>query len=273
MSSIILAQRTQCQLASQEVSLTVRRPRMFYSRSMDSDLQTLLLNDTIPFRHRGTKADLGVIEQIFQRQDYHLQRVPHARELVAVYQSIEAEGKEPLVLDCGANIGASALFFHMTFPTAQVLAVEPEAGNFAVLTANIEELSGVSALQAAISSQGQSQVQVVDPGEGEWGYRTASSAPVGSRACHTVRTVSIPELIDGSEAVPFLLKIDIEGAESELFTQNTDRFCEFPLIIIELHDWMLPGTANSRPFLRWHAEQDRDFVLAGENVFSVRNPL
>ena len=84
-------------------------------------------------------------------------------------------------------------------------------------------------------------------------------------------TVSIPELVDASKATPFLLKIDIEGAEEELFSQNTDRLAAFPLIIIELHDWMLPGRASSRPFLRWHAEQDRDFVLAGENVFSVRN--
>ena len=83
---------------------------------------------------------------------------------------------------------------------------------------------------------------------------------------------TIAELLEATSSVPFLLKIDIEGAEADVFSQNTDCFDRFPLIIIELHDWMLPGQANSQAFLRWHAGLDRDFVLAGENVFSVRNP-
>ena len=37
-----------------------------------------------------------------------------------------------------------------------------------------------------------------------------------------------------------LIKIDIEGGESELFEKNIEWIEKFPLIIIELHDWMLP---------------------------------
>mgnify|MGYP000361339186 CR=1 FL=1 len=36
-----------------------------------------------------------------------------------------------------------------------------------------------------------------------------------------------------------LLKIDIEGAEKELFSENTDYWLgKVNMIIIELHDWM-----------------------------------
>ena len=36
-------------------------------------------------------------------------------------------GKRPLIVDAGANIGASAAFFAMTYPTAKIVAIEPEA--------------------------------------------------------------------------------------------------------------------------------------------------
>jgi len=59
--------------------------------------------------------------------------------------------------------------------------------------------------------------------------------------------------------------------ENELFSCNTGWVDSFPLLVIELHDRMLPGTANSRNFLRTAASLDRDFVHFGENVFSISN--
>jgi len=71
---------------------------------------------------------------------------------------------------------------------------------------------------------------------------------------------------------PFIAKIDIEGAEEELFSADTGWVDEFPLLIIELHDGLIPTSASSRNFLRCMAERDRDFVYWGENVFSIANP-
>jgi hypothetical protein len=45
------------------------------------------------------------------------------------------------------------------------------------------------------------------------------------------------------------------------------------VLVIELHDWMLPRAANSGPFLREIAVRDRDFVYHGENIFSISNQL
>jgi hypothetical protein len=45
----------------------------------------------------------------------------------------------------------------------------------------------------------------------------------------------------------------------------------FPLLVIELHDWLLPGQSTSRNFLREIALRDRDFVYRGENIFSIAN--
>jgi hypothetical protein len=69
------------------------------------------------------------------------------------------------------------------------------------------------------------------------------------------------------------VKIDIEGAEAELFSANTEWVDQTPLIIIELHDWLLSRQGISRNFLRCVSSLDRDFVHIGENIFSVKNDL
>ena len=68
-----------------------------------------------------------------------------------------------------------------------------------------------------------------------------------------------------------IAKIDIEGAETELFSQSTVWIDHFPLVIVELHDWMMPGQARSRAFLQAISSRDRDFVQIRENSFSIRN--
>jgi hypothetical protein len=45
------------------------------------------------------------------------------------------------------------------------------------------------------------------------------------------------------DATPFLMKIDVEGAESDLFQTPYAGFQRFPALAIELHDWILPGRA------------------------------
>ncbi|QKT03354.1 FkbM family methyltransferase [Ectothiorhodospiraceae bacterium 2226] len=54
-----------------------------------------------------------------------------------------------MILDTGANIGTSALYFAQRYPRAR-LAVEPEDGNFALLETNTRHLPNVTALKAAV---------------------------------------------------------------------------------------------------------------------------
>lgn len=219
------------------------------------------------FRHRGTRADLGVISQIFEAQDYSLRRLQRGAELQGLYDRIAAAGGVPLVLDAGANIGASVLYFAHAFPRVHIAALEPARNNFELLQANAAGLD-VDARCAAIGAA-DGETALVDPGEGEWGYRTAADG-AGER----VRVISATRLVAEKRAagqVPFIAKIDIEGGEAELFSRDTDWVDLFPLLVIELHDWLLPRAGTSRNFLRCIAGRDRDFVYRGENVFSIAN--
>ena len=235
--------------------------------------RNLLINDTINFKHRGTDSDFGVIRQVFENQDYSLDGLARAGPVFRCARDILSQGKKPLIIDCGANIGASAVYFDMMFGGSSIIAVEPDQKNYELLEINAQPFPNISPVHAAVSCKGGGKLQVVDPGTGEWGYRTAAIDEKSEVQGESVDTVSIDGLMDQPDTIPLVLKIDIEGAEDDLFSSNTDRFHEFPLLIIELHDWMLPRAANSRNFLKWHAEQDRDFIMHGENIFSICNKL
>jgi FkbM family methyltransferase len=225
-----------------------------------------------PFRYRPGTSDEGVIVQVLKNSDYNFGRLKRSADLNGVYQRIVRSGRVPLILDAGANIGASAVYFSYSFPESRVLAIEPEQSNFDLLVGNTQGLP-VSCLHAAVSSAG-GAVQVIDPGHGFWGFRTAAAAD-GLVSQNAVPCVTIGDLYEqqSDTAEPFIAKIDIEGAENDLFSVNTGWVSRTPILIIELHDWMLPGQANSRGFLKCIADLDRDFVHIGENIFSIDNKL
>ena len=219
------------------------------------------------FFHRGTGADIGVIEQMFERQEYSIYTLRRAAALRALYEQLVDSGRVPLILDAGANIGASVVYWSLHFPHAHVIAWEPESDNFEVLTKNCEGLD-VDLRPAAIGAV-PGFTTLVDPGEGEWGYRTVTGASGDLVPLEAASTAVAAKLAAGY--APFLAKIDIEGGEAELFSRDTEWVDEFPILIVELHDWLLPGTAGSGNFLRCIAQKNRDFVHIGENIFSLRN--
>jgi FkbM family methyltransferase len=228
-------------------------------------------NRAFHFR-RGT-SDEGVIQQIFKQGDYNFARLRRGAELNALYNRI-AESRPPLIIDAGANIGASSIYFAYSFPKARVVAIEPAESNFELLTANSAGTT-IECVHAALASN-PGRVNVLDAGEGFWGYRTgaAETSPAGKNA-QSVGCVTINDIYESHahDCAPFMVKIDIEGGEDDLFSGNTEWVAKTPLIIIELHDWMLTGTANSRTFLQCIAGLNRDFVHIGENIFSIDNDM
>ena len=66
---------------------------------------------------------------------------------------------------------------------------------------------------------------------------------------------------------PLIFKIDIEGGEKALFQGDVSWLNQFPAIMIETHDWMLPFSGSSRNFIKAVAQFDFDFLHRGENIF------
>lgn len=219
------------------------------------------------FAHRGTQSDVAVLRQVFAEQHYSLMALGRGGELQDHYHQTVAAGRTPLIVDAGANIGASALYFAALFPQARIIALEPHAGNHGLLCANTAGLGVECHLAAIGSAPGFAHVR--DNGFGEWGFQTERC---DNATCPILPMAELAGQSMAAGLVPFIAKIDIEGAEADLFASSTQWVRAFPLITVELHDRMHPGKAISRNFLRCMAGEDRDFLYLHHNVFSVRNP-
>ena len=221
-------------------------------------------------RLREGTSDWMTFDQIFVEEDYDLRALARFDELKTHFDTIAARGV-PLIVDLGANIGLSSVYFSMMWPGARVVAVEPDPGNFMLLTENVSGIPAIEPLQAGASSSGDA-LRIVNHRVGKNAFRTS---PAFGEA-DAIPGVTVPSLLAEQRrrgAIPFAVKIDIEGAESDLFSGNLGWIDEIPLIIVELHDWLYPGEGTARSFLSAVAARNRDFIYLDENVFSIANPL
>lgn len=213
-------------------------------------------------------TDLGTLGQVFISEDYKLDRMSRCPELLAFRDTVLASGRKPLIIDGGGNVGFASRYFADNHPGSHIVCIEPDASNAAQARLN-NDAKRVTVLQAAIGSEA-SRGHILNSGAANNAYRIDRSAEGG------IEILSINDLLqrhDPAVYVPFIAKIDIEGFEAELFSQNTEWIEKFPLLIVELHDWMLPRSASTGPFLRAISTLDRDFLHHGENVFSISNTL
>lgn len=218
-------------------------------------------------RVRRGSTDLRVFADVFQGLSYSTLGLSRHRDIEARYRAILRAGKRPLIIDAGANVGMASLYFSGLYPDAALVAIEPDGENYAELLRHVDTMASIMPLRAALSPQ-EGHVEVVDTGDGAWGQRT-KTAEAGVPA-HTLRR--IVELAgERWDAVPFLLKIDIEGFEAGLFDDATDIADRFYVMMVEPHDWMLPRQGSSTSLLRMLASLDRDFLIRRENILSISN--
>jgi FkbM family methyltransferase len=223
-------------------------------------------------RLRVNSTDFPVFLQIFDGLQYDTRSFVRNVDIRARYNAIIEAGGRPLIIDAGANIGLATLYYRDTYPEAMIIAVEPEPRNFAELLRHLDGDDLLLPLNAAIAGKDE-LVEVVDPGEGEWGFRTS---PATNNAEATVPAYSIESLIrlaaERCQVAPFILKIDIEGFESRLFDGDVGKAIDaFYAVLIEPHDWLFPKQRTAAGFLKVLATKDRDFLILGENILSVSN--
>jgi FkbM family methyltransferase len=210
-----------------------------------------------PFRLRVPSSDVDAYEQIFINQEYDF--------------ALEKEPK--VIVDAGANIGLASIYFANKCPEAKIFAIEPEISNFELLKENVRPYPQVIPIHAALWNRSEELI-LTDPGLGKWGFMTENKNEIASQsrvACHPVMAVTINDLLDdyGLESID-ILKVDIEGAEREVFEDSSSWIERVDSIIIELHERLKIGCnrsfyCGSRGF---HKEWQQ-----GENVYLSRGCL
>ena len=213
-------------------------------------------------------SDTSIINLVFIQKMFATDRFPeHHRALVNYYNHILTTQRTPLILDAGANIGAASIYFSETYSGARVYGIEPDAENYALLEANMKGRDFVG-IQGALSSE-----------NGILCLNTEDFGPISYRTGQTgdtkVQAYGLLDLIARAEkdGKILLVKIDIEGAEEEVFSKDSGFLRDIPLIVMEPHDWMIPFKGSSQNFYRELSRHNFDVLLSGENIFCFNNDI
>lgn len=169
------------------------------------------------------------------------------------------------IVDLGANIGMASVYYANQYPEAKIVAVEAEASNFAALCRNVRSYRNTLPVHAAVWS-GDGLVTMTTPEGTDAGIDTLTFA-VREGDGTQVRSVTMTTLMreTGISSID-LLKVDIEGAEKEVFEAASDWIHGIGCIAIELHDRFKPGCASAlRSVTGDFLESQR-----GETTFYIR---
>ena len=217
---------------------------------------------------RESVADHAIFWQCLVRNQYDVRSYPQAKRLVAAYEEQIRRGIRPLIIDCGANVGLASIWFAQQFPEARICAVEPDEQNFALLTENTAPIHDrMLLLRGGIWSH-TSHLRISNQESGSASFRVEPTEPGGRQA---IRAYTIAEVcaLAGATAA-FIVKIDIEGAQKDLFARNTEWVGAVHLIALELDDWLMPWH-GSRPFFSCVSRHPFDYVISGETIFCFRD--
>lgn len=238
----------------------------------------LLQGDVLTLRVPGLSAplhlrrqDLPIFDQILVDQEDDFTSYAQAGRVEGAYRDFLAEGKRPVILDCGGHVGFSAVWFASRFPEAVVYSIEPEAENFRLLEANAAAFGNIVPLRGGVWNR-ECHLRITNPGAVSAAFRVQeTNVDLTCPASSTLRGYTVDEIWRRDEANRLLLvKIDVEGAEAQVFEEPAQWLGETAAVVIELHDWLLPNQRTSRNFLRQVAAYDFDIIPRGEKLLLFR---
>ncbi len=215
-----------------------------------------------PIQLRLPGADAYTYEQIFFDEEY----------------KFKVEDEPKTIVDAGANIGLTAIYLANKYPNAKIIAIEPEDSNFELLCKNVANYTNITPLHAALWHKNE-KINLVDPGLGEWGFMTEeqdAAEKIAADTRHEVDAMTVDKIMEKFNLDKIdILKVDIEGAEKEVFEDTSAWINKVDAIIAELHERMKTGANRSfyngsNGFsLEW--QRGENVFLSRKNKLSVYN--
>lgn len=152
----------------------------------------------------------------------------------------------PLIVDCGANIGLSVLYYKTIFPAATVIAFEPDSNNFQLLQQNTRQnkLQNVHLRQEAVWITNGTISFAASESE------ASHIAPNGGGA--SVTAIRFADFLAEQQEIDFL-KMDIEGAEWDVIRDCAAHLPKINNLFLEYHG-KVQETHKLLDLLQWVKE-------------------
>lgn len=186
--------------------------------------------------------------------------------------SFEASTDCPAILDCGANIGLATLFFKRHYPKARIMCFEADPRTAAVLLKNVErnKLGDVEVHNIMLgTSEGERSFYV----GGEEGSLLGSMSPGRDTNAREIK-VNAGRLSHYVTGPIDLLKLDVEGAESEVLEdlRSSGKMAQISRMIIEYHHKIDGRKSSMSGFLKLLEDEGFEYqISAGCEPITVQN--
>jgi FkbM family methyltransferase len=210
-----------CFQLSQDFALSRLLPYM--PKQMLNRERQVELRNGVKLQYRLNRGDIQSIREVWLERAY---RLPFPIS-------------NGVLVDLGANIGLTSIWLTKEYGFASVIAVEPDAGNAALIQKNFD-LNGIPGkiVEAAIG-----------PHDCTAKFRAAEDSNLGSLAHEgrVVTVISMRSILDRFRLSEVdLIKMDIEGGEQALLTGPQEWLYRTRAIIAEFHPRTVDYTALTR---------------------------
>lgn len=171
------------------------------------------------------------------------------------------------IIDAGANIGDETARFCIHYPDAKIVAVEASDRNFVLLQENFNGVENVELVKGAVWPV-KANLKIISGNAMEAFKVIEMEGPKGS-----ISAWSIQDILDkmGWDKVD-ILKLDIEGAEYELFTRDYEKWVnKVNAFIFEVPDNDRAGTTQE--IYRALNQHSYNTSICGECLVLIRSDL
>jgi FkbM family methyltransferase len=174
-----------------------------------------------------------------------------------------SDNGQPLIYDCGANIGVSCIYFKELFPAAKIKAFEADPLIADILLKNLTA-NGINDVEVFAKAIWKNNRKISFSPDGADGGSIKKEGSV-----YKVEAIRLKDLLLKEEKID-LLKMDIEGAEVEVIIDCNKTLKVANKIFVEFHSWK---NDRKRLDVLLNVLEENGFAYYIESISKIESPL
>ena len=172
----------------------------------------------------------------------------------------KSDVEDPVIIDCGSNIGLSVIYFKKLYPKAKIIAFEADPNIYQIQLENLKRFENIELKNKAIWIDNKG-VQM-HPNQADGGY-------VSQEGKVHVKSERLKDVLNNQKKID-LLKLDVEGAEFDLIEDCREHLSIVKKLFVEIHTFQREKQKVSRLIEVIEKAGFRYFI---ENANDQKSPL